>query len=214
MIKISASILSADFLKLGEDLDRVEHSGCDAIHIDVTDGHFVPNLTMGICVAEAVCKKTSLRKDVHLMISRPQDFIQKFADAGADLIIFHAEATSHPFEMIKYIRETGKLVGVALDPGTRVEEIAHYLHALDVVILVAVCVGFGGQQYIAETDRKIIALDRIRRENKLKFEIQVDGGINAENALEKYKLGADTVIAGSMVFNSNNIYDLIKRIKI
>jgi ribulose-phosphate 3-epimerase len=213
MLRLSASILSADFLRLQEDITRMEQGGCDVLHIDITDGHFVPNLTMGICVAEAVCQATSMRKDVHLMISRPQDFIKKFSDAGADLILFHHEATAHPFEMIKYIRECGKMVGVALDPGTRVSSIEHYLHAVDVVLVVAVCVGFGGQGYIEEMDAKIGELVRLRREKGLSFEIQVDGGLTPGNARQKHEIGVDTLVAGSMFFQSPDVGTLVKQIK-
>lgn len=213
MLKLSASILSADFLKLGEEISRMEQGGCDILHIDITDGHFVPNLTMGLCVAEAACQSTCMRKDVHLMIARPQDFIKKFSDIGGDLIMFHAEATAHPFEMIKYIRECGKLVGVALDPGTRIETIEHYLHAVDAVLVVAVCVGFGGQGYISEMDAKIQELVRLRREKGLAFEIQVDGGLTLGNAREKHEIGVDTLVAGSMFFTSPDVAALVRQIK-
>lgn len=213
MLKLSASILSADWLKLGAELKRMEQSGCDSIHIDITDGHFVPNLTMGVDIAEAVCKTTILRKDVHLMVARPQDFIKKFSDAGADLILFHHEATTHPFEMIKYINECGKMVGVALDPATRIEDIEHYLHAVDVVLLVAVCVGVGGQKYIEAMDNKIKQLSDMRKQKKLDFEIQVDGGINLQNALEKHKKGADTLVAGTLFFRSDNVHEIVKQLK-
>jgi len=213
MLRLSASILSADFLKLGEEIIRMERGGCDALHIDITDGHFVRNLTMGICAAEAVCGLTHLRRDVHLMISRPQDFIKKFSDIGADFIFFHAEATAHPFEMTKYIRECGKQAGVALDPGTPVSAVAHYLHAVDAVLLVSVCVGFGGQKYISETDAKIKELAHIRRINGYSFEIQVDGGLTLDNARSKYKLGADTLVAGTMFFKSPDTGALVQRLK-
>jgi ribulose-phosphate 3-epimerase len=213
MIKLSASILSADWLKLGEEIKRMEQSGCDFIHIDITDGHFVPNLTMGVDIAEAVCKNSTLRKDVHLMIARPQDFVKKFADVGADVIIFHHEATEHPFEMIKYINETGKMVGVALDPATRIEDIEHYLHAVDVVLLVAVCVGFGGQKYIETMDNKIAQLKKLREAKNLNFEIQIDGGINPQNAIEKHNLGADTLVAGTLFFLSENVGEIVKQLK-
>lgn len=213
MLKLSASILSADWLRLGEEIKRMEDSGCDSIHIDITDGHFVPNLTMGVDIAEAVCKTSKLRKDVHLMIARPQDFIKKFADVGADLILFHHEATEHPFEMIKYINETGKMVGVALDPATRIEDIEHYLHAVDVVLLVAVCVGFGGQKYIGSMDNKIKQLSDMRKAKNLDFEIQIDGGINPGNAKQKHELGADTLVAGTLFFCSENVGEIVKQLK-
>jgi ribulose-phosphate 3-epimerase len=213
MLALSASILSADFLRLQEEITRMEQGGCDVLHIDVTDGHFVPNLTMGLCVAEAACRATKMRKDAHLMISRPQDFIKKFADAGADLILFHHETTSHPFEMIKYIRESGKMAGVALDPATPVRSIAHYLHAVDAVLLVTVCVGFGGQAYIDEMDAKVEELVSLRREKGLSFEIQVDGGLTPENVRAKHELGVDTLVAGSMLFQSPNVRQLVRQLK-
>ena len=213
MHQLSASILSANFLKLGEEVTRVEKAGCDCLHIDIIDGHFAPNLAMGLNVAEAVCAHTCMRKDVHLMIANPEQFIKSFADAGVDSITFHAEATVHPFEIIKYIRETGKMVGVALDPGTPIEAIRHYIDAVDIVLLVAVCVGFGGQKYIDAVDKKILQLNHMKREAELDFEIQVDGGINADNALDKVELGVDTLVAGSMFFLADNVEEVIRKVK-
>ena len=213
MVKCSASILSADWLKLGDEIKRVDEAKCDCIHIDITDGHFVPNLTMGLDITQAVGRCTNLRKDVHLMISNPETFIKKFSNIGGDLIIFHAESTKHPFEMIKYIKDCGKLIGVALDPATRIEEIEHYLYAVDVVLIVAVCVGFGGQSYIEEIDEKIKRLVKVRKEKGLEFEIQVDGGITPENSKQKLSIGVDTLFAGSMFFLSDDVEKLVKEIK-
>lgn len=213
MLKLSASILSADFLNLGSDIKRAEESGCDCIHIDITDGHFVPNLCMGIDIAKAVCGSTDLRCDVHLMIDNPEDFILKFANAGADMIFFHAEATAHPYEMIKYIRETGKKVGVGLDPATPIEAVRPYMHAVDAINQVSVCVGFGGQSYIEATDKKLKQLVEARNQLALDYEIQVDGGINIHNALEKHAKGADTLIAGTMFFKSRDIGAVVKQLK-
>ncbi len=213
MVKLSASILSADWLKLGEEIKRVEQAGCDCIHIDVTDGHFVSNITMGMDITTAVCRATDLRVDAHLMISNPGSFIQAFSKAGADSITFHAEATAHPFELIKKIREYGKLAGVALDPGTRIEAVEHYLHQVDIVLLVSVCVGFGGQKYIDEMDEKIKRLSQLRQQKGLDFEIQVDGGINAKNGLEKHLLGVDNLVGGSMFFLSDDVNQLVKDLK-
>ena len=213
MLKLSASILSADWLKLGEEIKKVEKAGCDCIHIDVTDGHFVSNITMGIDITAAVCRTTDLRVDVHLMISNPGSLIQAFSDAGADSITFHAEATAHPFELIKSIKECGKLAGVALDPGTRIEAVEHYLHQVDIVLLVAVCVGFGGQKYIDEMDEKIRRLNRLRQKKGLDFEIQIDGGINAANGIEKHRLGVDNLVGGSMFFLSDDVNQLVKDLR-
>ncbi len=213
MIKVSASILSADWLRLGEELKRVEEAGCDCIHIDVTDGHFVSNLTMGMDIARAVSGYTKLRVDVHLMISEPGRFIKAFADAGADSITFHAEATAHAFELINEVKKHGKLVGVALDPATPVETIEHYLDRLDIVLLVSVCVGFGGQAYIDAVDEKLRRLAAMRESKGLAFEIQVDGGINVKNGREKHMLGADNLVGGSMVFLANDLPETVRALK-
>ena len=213
MTKVSASILSADWLRLGEELKRAEDEGCDCIHIDVTDGHFVSNLTMGMDVTCAVCRATKLRVDVHLMISEPWRYIAAFADTGADSITFHAEATAHAFELIKEIRKHGKLVGVALDPATPVETIEHYLDQLDIVLLVSVCVGYGGQAYLDAVDGKLRRLSAMRKASGLSFEIQVDGGINANNGREKRLLGVDNLVGGSMIFLAEDLPETVRKLK-
>lgn len=213
MKKLSASILAANWLRLGDEIKRVENAGCDCIHIDVTDGHFVSNLTMGIDITAAVCAYTDLRVDVHLMIDQPEKFITKFINAGADAVIFHAEATKHPFELIKDIQQQDKLVGVALDPATRIEDIEHYLDKIDIVLLVSVCVGFGGQQFIDEVDKKIKKLCKIRKDKGLNFEIQVDGGITVHNGLQKYAIGVDNLVGGSMFFKAENVNHVVKELK-
>ena len=213
MTKVSASILSADWLRLGDELKRAEDAGCDCVHIDVTDGHFVSNLTMGIDIARAVAGFTKLRVDVHLMISEPGRFIAPFADAGADSITFHAEATAHAFELIREIKKRGKLAGVALDPATPVETIEPYLDQLDIVLLVSVCVGFGGQPFIPAVDGKLRRLAAMRCDRGLAFEIQVDGGINAENGREKRRLGADNLVGGSMIFLADDLPETVRKLK-
>lgn len=213
MKKVSASILSANWLKLGEELKRAEEAGCDCIHVDITDGHFVSNLTMGIDITRAVCGATSLRTDVHLMIDEPGRFISAFADAGADSIAFHHEATAHPFELIREIKKKGKLAGVALDPATPVETIEHYLDQVDLVLLVAVCVGFGGQKFIDAVDEKIKRLARMRSDKNLHFEIQIDGGIHTSNGAEKRALGVDNLVGGSMIFLSEDINETVRLLK-
>lgn len=214
MKKVSASILSANWLKLGEELKRAEKAGCDCIHVDVTDGHFVSNLTMGIDITRAVCSATNLRTDVHLMIEEPGRFIAPFAEAGADSITFHAEATAHPIELIREIHKQGKLAGVALDPATPVEQLEHYLDQLDLVLLVSVCVGFGGQKFIAAVDEKIKRLARMRSERELSFEIQLDGGINTENGAGKRALGVDNLVGGSMIFLAEDIKQTVRQLKV
>ena len=213
MTKVSASILSANWLKLGEELNRAQEAGCDCIHVDITDGHFVSNLTMGMDITRAVCGATSLRTDVHLMISDPGRFIAAFAETGADSITFHAEATAHPIELIRDIKKHGKLAGVALDPATPVEMIEHYLDQVDLVLLVAVCVGFGGQKFIDAVDEKIRRLTRMRADRNLSFEIQVDGGINTSNGAEKHALGVDNLVGGSMIFLAEDIRETVRLLK-
>jgi len=213
MKQVSASILSANWLKLGEELKRAEEAGCDCIHVDITDGHFVGNLTMGMDITRSVCKFTGLRTDVHLMIEEPGRFIQAFADTGADSITFHHEATAHPFELIREIRKHGKLAGVALDPATPVEAIEHYLDQVDLVLLVAVCVGFGGQKFIDAVDEKIKRLAKMRKDKDLHFEIQVDGGINTSNGAQKRQLGVDNLVGGSMIFLSEDIKETVRLLK-
>jgi len=213
MKQVSASILSANWLKLGEELKRAEEAGCDCIHVDITDGHFVSNLTMGMDITRAVCNFTGLRADVHLMIEEPGRFIQAFADTGADSITFHHEATAHPFELIREIKRHGKLAGVALDPATPVEAIEHYLDQVDLVLLVAVCVGFGGQKFIDAVDEKIKRLAKMRKDKDLHFEIQVDGGINTSNGAQKRALGVDNLVGGSMIFLSEDIKETVRLLK-
>ena len=213
MKQVSASILSANWLKLGEELKRAEEAGCDCIHVDITDGHFVSNLTMGMDIARAVCNFTGLRTDVHLMIEEPGRFIAAFADTGADSITFHHEATAHPFELIREIKKHGKLAGVALDPATPVEAIEHYLDQVDLVLLVAVCVGFGGQKFIDVVDEKIKRLSKMRKDRDLHFEIQVDGGINTGNGAQKRALGVDNLVGGSMIFLSEDIKETVRLLK-
>ena len=213
MKQVSASILSANWLVLGEELRRAEEAGCDCVHIDVTDGHFVGNLTMGMDITRAVCGATGLRKDVHLMIAEPGKFIQAFVDAGADSITFHAEATAHPIELIREIKRQGKLAGVALDPATPVETLEHYLDQVDLVLLVAVCVGFGGQKFIDAVDEKIKRLAKMRKNKGLSFEIQVDGGINTSNGAQKRALGVDNLVGGSMIFLSKDIKETVRLLK-
>ncbi len=213
MKQVSASILSANWLRLGEELKRAEEAGCDCIHVDVTDGHFVSNLTMGMDITRAVCNFTGLRTDVHLMIEEPGRFIAAFADTGADSITFHHEATAHPFELIREIKKRGKLAGVALDPATPVEAIEHYLDQVDLVLLVAVCVGFGGQKFIDAVDEKIKRLAKMREDKDLHFEIQVDGGIHTGNGTEKRRLGVDNLVGGSMIFLSEDIKETVRQLK-
>lgn len=212
-MKVSASILSADFLHLGDELSRAEGAGCDYIHIDVMDGHFVPNIAIGLCTFESMKNINSLRKDVHLMISEPERFIDKFAEAGADSITFHAESCPHHFRLIDQIKKQGKLAGIALTPETPIETIKYVLGEVDIVLQVSVNVGFGGQKVIPQTYEKLETLREYRDKYGYKYEIQVDGGVSEETFKNALRSGADVLVAGSMVFKAPDMRRTVNSIK-
>ncbi len=212
-MKISASILSADFLHLEEEIKRAEAAGCDYMHIDVMDGHFVPNLAIGICTVESLKSKGNLRKDVHLMISEPERFIDKFAEAGADSITFHAESCPHYFRLIEQIKKQGKLAGIALTPETPVENIRHVLGDVDIVLQVSVNVGFGGQKIIEQTYEKLNALRGFKQRYGYGFEIQVDGGISAETYKDVLDSGAEVLVAGSTLFKAPDMNKVVSKFR-
>lgn len=201
MIKIAPSILSADFAKLGEEVKEVEAGGADLIHVDVMDGHFVPNITIGPLIVEALRPVTHLPLDVHLMIENPDQYVEAFAKAGADYITIHVEATRHLHRSIQLIKSFGLKAGVVLNPHTPVESIQHVLEDVDLVLLMTVNPGFGGQKFIESVIPKIRQLSEMIRERDLHVEIEIDGGINEETIIPCVEAGATIFVAGSAVYN-------------
>ncbi|MDC3073638.1 ribulose-phosphate 3-epimerase, partial [Candidatus Pelagibacter sp.] len=203
-IQISPSILSADFSQLGAEIKRLEKGGADMIHVDVMDGHFVPNLTIGPPVIKALRKYCSLKFDVHLMISPVHKYIEAYADAGADIITIHPEATQNLGESIKTIKDLKKKVGVSLNPESKIELITEFLDQIDLVLIMSVNPGFGGQKFMPEVLDKIKQLKKIQQEKNLNFDIEIDGGINFENCKIAIDAGANILVSGTTVFKSND----------
>ena len=203
-IQISPSILSADFSKLGIEIKRLEEGGADMIHVDVMDGHFVPNLTIGPPVIKALRKHCSLKFDVHLMISPVHKYIKAYADAGADIITIHPEATQDLADSIKMIKELNKKVGVSLNPESKIELITEFLDQIDLVLIMSVNPGFGGQKFMPEVLDKIKQLKKIQQGKNLSFDIEIDGGINFENCKIAIDAGANILVSGTTVFKSND----------
>ncbi len=196
---IAPSILSANFAKLGEEIAAVEKAGADWIHVDVMDGHFVPNLTIGPMVVEAIRPLTKLPLDCHLMVSRPEDWVEEFAKAGADSITVHAEATVHLDRLLHSIKEKGCKAGVSLNPATPLSVLEEVLPLLDLVLIMSVNPGFGGQKFIEGAEKKIQRLVKMRGENQ--FLIEIDGGINSKNIGFLHRAGVDVFVAGSAIFS-------------
>ncbi len=203
-IQISPSILSADFSQLGYEIKRLEEGGADMIHVDVMDGHFVPNLTIGPPVIKALREHCSLKFDVHLMISPVHEYIDAYADAGADIITIHPEATDNLENSIKKIKNKDKKVGVSLNPKSKIELISKFLKQIDLVLIMSVNPGFGGQKFMPEVLNKIKDLKKIQQQKNLKFDIEIDGGINFENCKSVIEAGANILVSGTTVFKSNN----------
>jgi|TARA_B110000438_G_C15806624_1_gene647697 ribulose-phosphate 3-epimerase len=212
-IKISPSILSADFSKLGNEIEKLEKAKADLIHIDVMDGHFVPNITIGPDVIKQLRKYTSLPFDVHLMISPVHDFIKNFAEAGADIITIHPEATDDLVSSIKKIKSFNKKAGVSLNPKTSIEKVLPFLNLIDLVLIMSVNPGFGGQKFMPETLEKVKILRKEIDSKKLKTQIEIDGGINIENSKIAIKAGVDIIVSGTTVFKENG-GDLKKNIQL
>jgi len=203
-IKISPSILSADFSKLGEEITALEKAGADYIHIDVMDGHFVPNITIGPEVIKRLRSVTKLTFDVHLMIAPVDNFIKDFAEAGADIITFHPEATENLSETIKLIRSFGKKVGISLNPKSSINLIEFCLEQIDLILIMSVNPGFGGQKFMPEVLEKIKILKDIINKKKLNVDIEIDGGINFANSKQAKESGANILVSGSTIFKENN----------
>lgn len=201
-IKLAPSILSADFSRLGEQVSEVAEAGADYIHVDVMDGHFVPNITVGPLVVKAVRKLTKIPLDVHLMIESPERYIDQFAEAGANIITVHVEACPHLHRVVQSIRDLKVRPGVSLNPATPLISIEEILPMVDLVLLMSVNPGFGGQSFIPESIGKIKALRRALDDNRLKAELEVDGGIGHDNAAEVVRAGARVLVAGTAVFNN------------
>ena len=212
-IQISPSILSADFSQLGEEIKRLEEGGADMIHVDVMDGHFVPNLTIGPPVIKSLRKHCSLKFDVHLMISPVHKYIEAYANAGADIITIHPEATQNLADSIKEIKNLNKKVGVSLNPESKIELITEFLDQIDLVLIMSVNPGFGGQKFMPEVLNKTKKIRELVDKKNLKTEIEIDGGINFENCIEAKKAGANVLVSGSTIFKENQ-GDLKKNIGI
>lgn len=213
MVKIAPSILSADFSRLGEEIKAAEKAGADLIHIDVMDGHFVPNITIGPLVVKAVKKVAAISLDVHLMIESPDRYIKDFADSGADIITVHAEASTHLHRSIQNIKECGVKAAVSINPATSLSSIEFILPFVDMVLLMSVNPGFGGQKFIPEVLLKIKELKKIIVENKSKAAIEVDGGVTIDNVAEVNKAGADIVVMGNAFYNSKDYAETVRIVR-
>ncbi len=210
MIKIAPSILAADITKLGEEVLNIEKCGADLLHIDIMDGHFVPNLSFGPSVVKALKKISGLILDVHLMLSEPIKYIDAFAEAGADIITVHVEAESDTDECINKIHCHGIKAGIVFNPDTEIEPYKDYLNKVEMALVMSVYPGFGGQKFI---DRVLPKVSKIRKIMGNDFDIEIDGGINAVNAMEAKKAGANVLVAGSAVFGAENPLDIIKAMR-
>ena len=213
MVKLAPSILSANFAKLGEEIKEVEKAGADYIHVDVMDGHFVPNITIGPLIVDAIRPVTDLPLDVHLMIENPDQYIEAFAKAGASIITVHQEASVHLHRTVHFIKSLGVKVGVAINPSTPVTMLEPILHDIDLALVMTVNPGFGGQSFIDETVSKIKTLAEWKRTRGHTYEIEVDGGINPETAKICTDAGAEVLVAGSAIFNATDRKEAMNKIR-
>ena len=213
MIKLAPSILSADFARLLEDVKKVEEAGCEYLHIDVMDGHFVPNITLGPAIVKSLRKDVNMVFDTHLMIENPDNYIKDFVDAGSDLIVVHQEGCKHLHRTIQNIKSYNVKAGVALNPATPIEAIKHVIEDVDMVLIMTVNPGFGGQSFIEGMIEKIKELKQLIDDKNLNVDIQVDGGIKPSNIDKVVKAGANVIVAGSAIFNSENIAETVKQMR-
>jgi ribulose-phosphate 3-epimerase len=214
MIKMAPSILSADFARLLEDVKKVERAGCEYLHIDVMDGHFVPNITLGPAIVKSLRKDVNMVFDAHLMIENPDNYIKDFVEAGCDIIVVHEEACTHLHRTIQNIKSFNVKAGVALNPATPIENIKYILNDVDMVLIMTVNPGFGGQSFIGTMVDKIKELKALIDEKGLNVDIQVDGGIKPSNVNEVVKAGANVIVAGSAIFNSDDIEYTVKEFRV
>ncbi len=213
MIKIAPSLLACDFSKLEEEIKDVEDAGANLLHLDVMDGHFVPNITFGPVIVKAIRKLTSLPLDVHLMITDPEKFAPAFIESGADIIVFHIEVKRNPIPLIKKIKSLGSKVGLSINPETSIKTLDAFLNLIDSILVMGVNPGFGGQNFIQSSHEKIKHLKSIKNNRKLNFEIAVDGGVNLDNTQKLVESGVDILIAGTTIFHSENRKKTIQSLK-